>query len=167
MPFGTNSSAARPRRLATSLGTLQRLQAVDRGAGDVDGVRRAERLAQHVVHAGLFEDDPGRAAGDDAGTGSGRLHQHAAGAGDADDRVGDGAAGQRHVEQVLLGLLGALLDRQRHLLGLAVAEADAAVAVADHDERGEREPPAALDDLGDAVDVDDARLAQPAGIDEL
>ena len=104
----------------------------------------------------------GGAAGDDAGTGGGRLHQHPAGAGDADDRVGDGAAGQRHVEQVLLGLLGALLDGQRHLLGLAVAEADAAVAVADHDERGEREAATALHDLGDAVDGDDPRLAQAA-----
>ena len=74
-------------------------------------------------------------------------------------------AGERHVEQVLLGLFGALLDGQRHLLGLAVAEADPAVAVADHDERGEREPTTALDDLGDAVDVDDPRLAQPAGVD--
>jgi hypothetical protein len=64
------------------------------------------------------------------------------------------------VEQVLASLLGALLDRQGHLLGLAVAEADAAGAVADHHERGEREPTAALDDLGHAVDVDDARLAQ-------
>ena len=109
----------------------------------------------------------GRATGDDAGTGGCRLHQHSTGAGDADDRVGDGAAGQRHVEQVLLGLLGALLDRQRHLLGLAVAETDAAVAVADHDERGEREATAALDDLGDAVDVDDARLAQATGSTEL
>ena len=66
------------------------------------------------------------------------------------------------VEQVALGLFGALLDRQRHLLGLAVPEADATVAVTDHDERGEREAAAALDDLGDAVDRDDARLAQAA-----
>ena len=41
-----------------------------------------------------------------------------------------------------------------HFLGLAVAEADVAVAVADDHERGEREPPAALDDLGDPVDGD-------------
>ena len=77
-----------------------------------------------------------------------------------DDRVGDGAAGQRHGEEVLAGLLGALLDGEGHLLGLAVAEADPAGAVADHHERGEREPAAALDDLGDAVDVDDPRVAE-------
>ena len=66
------------------------------------------------------------------------------------------------VEQVALGFLGALLDREGHLLGLAVAETDPTVAVTDHHERGERETTTALDDLGDAVDRDDARLAQAA-----
>ena len=36
-----------------------------------------------------------------------------------------------------------------------MAEADAAALVADHDERGEAEAPAALHHLGDAVDVDE------------
>jgi hypothetical protein len=51
--------------------------------------------------------------------------------------VGDGGAGERHGEEVLAGLLGALLDGEGHLLGLAVAEADPAGAVADHHEGGE------------------------------
>ena len=37
-------------------------------------------LHEHVVDAGLFEDDASGATGDDAGTGGGRLHQHATGA---------------------------------------------------------------------------------------
>ena len=65
--------------------------------------------------------------------------------------IGDG-------EEVLLGVVDGLRDRQRDLARLAVADADAVDLVADHDERGEREPPAALDDLGDAVDLDDALL---------
>ena len=96
-----------------------------------------------------------RAAGDHAGTGRGRLEQHAGGVVLA-DRSGavivEPASGTS--KRFLRGLLHALLDGGRHLLGLAVAEADVAVAVADDDERGEREPPAALDDLGDAVDRD-------------
>ena len=68
--------------------------------------------------------------------------------------VRDRRAGERDGEEVLPRLLHALLDRGRHFLRLAVAEADVAVAVADDDERGEREPPAALHDLGDAVDRD-------------
>ena len=57
-------------------------------------------------------------------------------------------------KKFLRGLFHALLDRGRDFLRLAVAEADVAVAVADDHERGEGEAPAALHDLGDAVDRD-------------
>src|SRR5581483_1365100 len=56
------------------------------------------------------------------------------------------------LEEVLLGLLDTLGDRGRHLLRLAVADADGAVAVTHDDEGGEAEPPTTLDDLGDPVD---------------
>ena len=91
------------------------------------------------MDAGLLEDGAGGAAGDDPGTGGGRLEQHPTGAGLAEDGVDDRRPGHRHVEQVALGLLGALLDGQGHLLGLAVAQADPASAVTDHHECGERE----------------------------
>ena len=45
-----------------------------------------------------------------------------------------------------------------NLARLAVADADAIDLVADDDERREREAPAALDDLRNAVDLDDALL---------
>ena len=63
--------------------------------------------------------------------------------------------------------LDALLDGQRDLVGLAVADADLRLLVAHDDERGEREAPAALDDLGDAVDLDDPLLevGAAAGVD--
>src|SRR3712207_8530099 len=50
-------------------------------------------------------------------------------------------------EQVLLRVLHALLDGQRHLVGLAVAGAHDPVLVAHDHERGEGEAAAALDDL--------------------
>ncbi len=56
---------------------------------------------------------------------------------------------------VALGGFGRLADRFRHFARLAVAEADPALLVADDDERGEAEAPAALHHLGDAVDVDE------------
>ena len=65
------------------------------------------------------------------------------------------ALAQRHADHVALGLLGRLADRLRHLAGLAGAVADAALAVADDDQRGEAEAPAALHHLGDAVDADE------------
>ena len=64
----------------------------------------------------------------------------------------------RHREEVLLRVVDGLRDRERNLARLPVADADAVDLVADHDERGEREPPAALDHLGDAVDLDHALL---------
>src|SRR5687767_9464419 len=64
----------------------------------------------------------------------------------------DGALDPGHGEEVLLGLLDALGNRPRYFLGLAVADADAAVAVPDHHQRGEAEPAAALHDLGHPVD---------------
>ncbi len=85
------------------------------------------------------------------------------GAEDAGRLMGDRGAVLGHAEEVLLGALDALLDRERNLVGLAVADADDVAFVADDDERGEREAPAALDDLGDAVDLDDALLEIQAG----
>ena len=64
----------------------------------------------------------------------------------------------RDGEQVLLSVVHGLRDRQRDLARFAVADADALDLVADHDERRERKPPAALDHLGDAVDLDYALL---------
>ena len=75
-------------------------------------------------------------------------------AGLADDLVRDRRAHHRHLEHLAAGLLDALRDRGGHLLGLAVADADPPGAVADDDERGEREPASALHDLGDPVDRD-------------
>jgi hypothetical protein len=64
----------------------------------------------------------------------------------------------RHAVEVLLRALHALLDRERNLVRLAVADADDAALVTHHHEGGEREAAAALDDLGHAVDLDHALL---------
>ena len=82
---------------------------------------------------------------------------------DAGRLVGDRAAVLGDPEEILLGALDALLDRQRHLVGLAVADADDFAFVADDHEGGEGEAPTALDHLGDAVDLDHALLEVQAG----
>src|SRR5262249_23409094 len=64
----------------------------------------------------------------------------------------------RHADERFLRRLDALLDRRRHFLRLADAEAHHAVAVADDDQRAEAEVLAALDHLRDAADVDDRVL---------
>ena len=131
-------------------------KAVDGGLDEVDRVLRAEALREDVVDSGEFEDRANTATGDHAGAGRRRLEEHAAGAEHAGRLVRDRAAVLGHPEQRLLRLLDALLDRERDLVGLAVADADDLLLIADDDKRREREAPAALHDLGDAVDLDDA-----------
>jgi hypothetical protein len=72
------------------------------------------------------------------------------------------ALAQRHADQPALGGLGRLADRLGHLARLAVAEADAALLVADHHQRGEAEATAALHHLGDAVDVTSRSTNSPS-----
>ena len=63
---------------------------------------------------------------------------------------------QRHPHDAALGGLGRLADRLRHLARLAMAETDPALLVADDDQRGEAEAPAALHHLRHAIDVHEA-----------
>src|SRR4051794_27366317 len=134
------------------LGTDEVLQRLHGRVDDVDRVGGPEALGQHVVDAGALEHGAHRAAGDDTGTGAGRLQQHDTGRRLTLHRVRDGAGDAGHLVEVLLGLLDALGDRRGHLLGLAVADTHGAVAVAHDHQRGEAEAPTALDDLGHAVD---------------
>ena len=91
-----------------------------------------------------------------------------AGAEAADGAVRNRLAVLRDPDQALAGVLDRLLDRERDLAGLAVADPDDGVLVADGDERGEREPATALDHLGDAVDLDHPLLQVEAlGADRL
>src|SRR5439155_742837 len=69
----------------------------------------------------------------------------------SEDLVGDRGAVLRDGEEILLRVVDRLRDRKRHLARLAVTDANAVDLVANDDERGEREPPAALDDLRDTV----------------
>jgi len=57
----------------------------------------------------------------------------------------------RDREHVLLRVLDRLRYGERNLARLPLADADAVDLVADDDERREREAPAALDDLRDAM----------------
>src|SRR3712207_2693012 len=138
------------------LGADEVLQRLHGGVHDVDRVRRPEALGEHVVDARALEHGTHGATGDDTGTRAGRLEEHDTGGRLALHGVRDGAGDARHVVEVLLGLLDALGDRRGHLLGLAVADADLAVAVTHDHQGGEAEATTTLDDLGHAVDRDHA-----------
>ena len=129
-----------------------------RGLQHVDRVRRAERLREHVPDASQLEHRADAPARDHARPGRRGAQDHARGAEAAEHLVRDRLAVLGHGEEVLLRVLDGLRDRERHLARLPVADADPVDLVPDDDERGEREPPAALHDLGDAVDLDDSLL---------
>src|ERR1700694_3642747 len=135
-------------------GRAHRLQPAQRRALDIVGVGRAEALGEHVGDAHHLEHRAHRPAGDDARALVSRLHQDPRGAPAAGHGVIQRAVLQLHLEELAPRLLHRLLPRDRHLARLALAHADAAVAVADHGERREAEYPAALHHLGDAVDRD-------------
>src|SRR5262245_50167066 len=65
------------------------------------------------------------------------------------------ALAQRHADQRTLRLLRRLADRLWYFARLAGAVTDAAAAIADDDQRGKAEAPAALHHLGDAIDADE------------
>src|SRR6266571_1532866 len=122
---------------ATLLGDAPRrgeaLQRVDRSPHHVVRVGRAEALGEDVAHAGALEHGAHRAAR---------------------DHVWDRAARERHLHHAAARGLDCLADRLAHLIRLARRDADPALPVSHGDERVEPEAPAALDDLGDAVDRD-------------
>src|SRR5436190_55158 len=139
-------------QLGRRVGAAQLLKRIDGGVNDVVGVRGADALGEDVLDTRHLEHRAHRAAGDDAGPRAGRTQDHRARAEVSLHLVRNRAARERDAEQVLLRLLRSLADRLGDLVGLAQAGAHVATLVAHHHERGEREPSAAFDDLGDAVD---------------
>ena len=144
-----------PRSRSTSPWRAELFQGFDGGFDEVDRIGRAEALGQDVADAaGLAHGADGR-AGDHAGAGPGRHEDHLGRAEMPLDRVRN--RGPLHVdgEQVAGAVLDGLFHGRRHFVGLAVAPADAALAVADDHQGREAEPPAAFDHRGATPNLDD------------
>jgi hypothetical protein len=60
----------------------------------------------------------------------------------------------RHANHLFASTLGSLADCLRHLVGFAVTDANATLAIANHNERAETKPTTTLHDLRDAIYVD-------------
>src|SRR5688500_17138036 len=137
------------------VGRAKRREALDGRAHHVDGIGRILHLAEQVADAGRLDDRAHRAARDHAGAGAGRLEHDLRGAEVTMHLVRDGRPDERHLDEVLLGVLDALANRLGHFAGLADPGTDRAVAVADDHHRAEAEAAASLDHLAHAVDLDD------------
>src|SRR5438067_5767796 len=133
--------------------TAQPPQTIECRLHDVVRVPRPLRLGEDVPDSHRLEHGADRPAGAHAGSFARRLEQDTARTEVTDHFVRDRVPRERYLEQVFLRLLAALADRLRHFVGLSKAGADVALPVADDDERGEAEPPAALHDFRDPVDV--------------
>src|ERR1700739_1687727 len=129
-------------------------QTIQRGAHQVVRVARTGGFRHHVGHAHYFEDRAHCAASDDAGTRLGRRHHHFRCAMTAGHGVLQGAILQGDLDQVAAGFFHCLLHTDRYFLRLALAHADAAIAVTNHGQRGETHDTTTLDHLGHAVDRD-------------
>src|ERR1700733_2744147 len=134
-------------------------ESVEGGLDNVVGVRRAEALGQHVLHASGGHDGANRLAGDDASAFRSGLEHDLAGAVVTEDLMRNRARGEVDLVQVLLRGLDPLANGLGNFLGLAGAVADDAFAgITDDDECGEGHVLTTLDDLGDAVDRNDLVL---------
>src|SRR5687767_15074272 len=133
----------------------QLAETLDRGPHQVVRIRRAEALGQDVGNARAFHDGAHGTTRDHARPWSGGLHEDLSGAVMTDDLVRDRGAGKWNGEHLATRAVDRLPDGFRHFVRLAGREPDAALAVANRNQCVERKAPAALHDLGDAVDRDD------------
>src|SRR5688500_2906470 len=130
-------------------------ESVERRQHHVVRVGGPEALRENIADSGAFHDRAHSSAGNDPGARCGGLHENLAGAVRPDDLVRDRPAGHRNRHHLPLGRIDGLANRFGDLVRLASGEADLPLAIADGDERIEREAPAALHDLGDTVERDD------------
>ena len=143
-----------PRRRSTSCCVRNWLRALIVALTTVTWLLGAEALRNDVVNAGRFAHRPDGGAGDHARARIGR-HQHHVGRAelgphDVRDRA---APTSGTLTKTAAGLLLGLFDSRRNFVRLAIAPADAALAVADDDHGRKAEPPAALDHRGAALDL--------------
>lgn len=143
---------------ATALGDLlpgaEARQAIDGGAGVVEGVGGAQLLPKAVLDSGKLHNRAGGATGDDtAALGSGAEHDHCSAVA-AGDWVRKGlAAGEWDGDLLLAGNHRGLLHCIDDLFGGGAADANLALPVSDDDDRTEAQLLTALDDLGHAADL--------------
>jgi hypothetical protein len=152
------SSTVLPRLAAISDGALQFCNALSVARTRLYG------LGEHVGHADHFEYGAHRAAGNDAGTVGRGLHEHLGRSVAAFDGVMQRALLEADLDHLAAGFFHRLLHGDRNFLRLALADAHAAIAVADHRQRREAEDPSALHHLGDAVDPDHLFLQAVAAV---
>src|SRR5690554_5304985 len=130
---------------------LHGLQTLDGGTYHVHRVGRAVALGQNVLNACHFQYRTHRTTGDNTGTFRCRLHVHLGTAMLGANRVLQSVAVKRHIYHVLASSFHRLLDGYRNFPGLTTTETNASFTITHYSQCGEGKNPAAFNNLGDAV----------------
>jgi len=148
-PYGNFFSTAR----SDLFGAFQRLEGLDSGANNVVWVGTAQALRQNVVDTCALENSAQGAARNNPCTGRRRPQKNIAGTEVANDLVWDRCALQRNLKKVLTRLLIPLANCLGNFVGLSEANTHVTRLIAHDHEGRKREAPAALNDLGHAVEM--------------
>jgi hypothetical protein len=108
-------------------------------------------LGQNIFYAGHLHDCPNGTASDNSGTWCSWLHEHPSGTVTADNLVRNSTVNKRKAHHGSAGMFNRLADSLRNLAGLTQSATDSALSVADNNQRGEAESPAALNDFCHSV----------------
>jgi len=113
-----------------------------------------ERLREDIANARCFDYRSNGASGDNTGAGGGRLKQYLGGGKIMAHHEWNRGSNQRHLNEVFLGILDALLDGIGNFAGLAQTHADMAGSISDYYQRAIAKAAASLDYLRDAGNLD-------------
>ena len=91
------------------------------------------------MNSGCFANRPYRGTGDDPRARAGRQQHDIGGTEVPDDRMGDRASLEWHIDQTTRAVFNRLFDRRRNFIGFAVSAADFAASIADDDHAIEAE----------------------------
>ena len=117
------------------------------------GVGRADGFGQDILNPSRRHHCAHGPPGNYASAFRGGFKQHHTRAEPSQHSMRYGGLGEVDPEQIFLGRLNSLADSLRNFLRLSGTEPnDGSSGIADHDQRGEREILASLDDFGYAVD---------------
>src|SRR6266513_2843165 len=132
----------------------QLLQAVQRSEYHVVRIGRAQTLGENVGDSSALHDRAHRTTSDYTGTRSGGLHQNLSSSVTSHDLVRNRSARHRNAHHVATRYINGFPDGFRDFVRLSGRKADAALAIANRDQRVEGKATPAFHDFGDAVDCD-------------
>mmetsp|Transcript_7627 Transcript_7627/g.20807 ORF Transcript_7627/g.20807 Transcript_7627/m.20807 type:complete len:242 (+) Transcript_7627:79-804(+) len=136
-----------------------RLEALDGRLGIVQRVITTQLLSEPILHSRQLQHRTNRPSSDHTGSFSGRTKHHAGGPKHAVKPVRErGRLGQRHGDQVALGINSSLLHGHHDLLGRRTAHTDGSILVSDNHDGPETQLLSSLDDLGHSADLNDPVL---------